>query len=79
MNCLVFLVDLLCRLRGLGYGYYEAREFDLASEVAWDVLQKRYPAAAALDLARFIFELDEYAIEVQRLVDSIFGTGAVKQ
>jgi HD-like signal output (HDOD) protein len=79
MNCLVFLADLLCRLRGLGYGYYEAREFDLASEVAWDVLQKRYPAAAAFDLARFTFELDEYAIEVQRLVDSIFGAGAAEQ
>lgn len=79
MNCLVCLADLLCRLRGLGYGYYEAREFDLASEVAWDVLQKKYPAAAALDLARFTFELDEYAIEVQGLVDSIFGSAVVKR
>jgi HD-like signal output (HDOD) protein len=79
MNCLVCLADLLCRMRGLGYGYYEAREFDLASEVAWEVLQKRHPAAAALDLARFTFELDEYAIEVQRLVDSIFGAGAAEQ
>ena len=79
MNSLVYLADLLCRLRGLGYGYYEARQFDLASEAAWDVLQKKYPAAAALDLALFTFELDEYAIEVQRLVDSIFGAGVVAQ
>ncbi len=78
MSSLVHLADLLCRVRGLGYGYYEAREFDLASETAWSVLEKKYPAAAALDLARFTFELDEYAIEVQHLVDSIFGAGAVK-
>lgn len=75
MASLVYLADLLCRLRGLGYGYYEARGFDLASEVPWRVLQKKYPAAAKLDLARFTFELDEYAMEVRRLVDSIFANG----
>lgn len=79
MSCLVHLADLLCRLRGLGYGYYEAREFDLESEVAWHALAKKYPAAAALDLARFTFELDEYAIEVQGLVDSIFGVKVAEQ
>lgn len=76
MTSVVYLADLLCRLRGLGYGYYEAREFDLASEAPWQVLQKKHPAAAAgLDLARFTFELDQYAIEVQALVNSIFGIG----
>ena len=75
MTGLVYLADLLCRLRGLGHGYYEAREFDLALEAPWGMLQKKYPAAAALDVARFTFELDEYAIEVQGLVDSIFGAG----
>jgi HD-like signal output (HDOD) protein len=75
MSSLVYLADLLCRLRDLGYGYYEAREFDLALEPPWEMLQKKYPAAAALDVARFTFELDEYAIEVQGLVDSIFGAG----
>jgi putative nucleotidyltransferase with HDIG domain len=79
MTAVVHLADLLCRLRGLGYGYYEAREFDLASEAAWCVLQRKYPAAAVLDLARFTFELDEYAIQVQGLVDSIFRSGAAKQ
>jgi len=75
MTCTVYLADLLCRLRGLGYGYYEAREFDLVSEAPWRVLQKKYPAAAALDLARFTFELDEHAVQVQALVDSIFANG----
>jgi len=78
MTCTVCLADLLCRLRGLGYGYYEAREFDLASEFSWQVLQKKYPAAAELDLARFTFELDEHAVQVQALVDSIFGKVAAQ-
>ena len=75
MTCTVHLADLLCRLRGLGYGYYEAREFDLASEPSWQVLQQKYPRAAELDLARFTFELDEHAVQVQAMVDSIFGEG----
>ena len=75
----IHLADLLCRLRGLGYGYYEARAFDLPSEEAWRVLQKGHGAAAAeLDLARFTFELDEHAVRIQELVDSIFAPEAVR-
>ena len=75
--CVVYLADLLCRLRGLGYGYYEAREFDLAAEVPWRVLQKKHPdAAAGLDLARFTIELDQYGVEVQTMVDSIFSNSS---
>ena len=77
LACTIYLADLLCRLRGLGYGYYEAREFDLAAEPSWQVLQKRYPAAAALDMALFTFELDEHAVQVCELVDSIFSGTAV--
>jgi putative nucleotidyltransferase with HDIG domain len=79
ITSVVYLADLLCRLRGLGYGYYEAREFDLASEPPWQLLQRKYPAAAAFDLARFTFELDEYAVEVQGLVESIFANGKVQK
>jgi HD-like signal output (HDOD) protein len=76
MSCVVYLADVLCRLRGLGYEYYQAREFDLAREVPWHVLQKKNPdAAAGLDLARFTFELDQYGLEVQTMVDSIFSDG----
>lgn len=76
-TCVVYLADLLCRLRGLGYGYYEAREFDLAAEVPWQVLKEKHPdTAAGLDLARFTFELDQYGVEVQTMVDSIFSTGS---
>ena len=73
--CIVYLADLLCRLRGLGYGYYEAREFELTAETAWGVLQKVHATAAALDLARFTMELDECAVHVQAMVDSIFAGG----
>ena len=76
VTAVIHLADVLCRMRGLGYGYYEAREFYLAAEPAWQWLQGKYPAAAELDLARFTFELDTYAAEVQRMVDAIFAVGA---
>lgn len=75
----VYLADLLCRFRNLGYGYYEARVFDLASEGPWRVLQQKYPGAARMDLARFTFELDQYAVEVRSLVHSIFADGGAKE
>jgi putative nucleotidyltransferase with HDIG domain len=78
ITCVVYLADVLCRLRGLGYGYYEAREFDLAAEASWQALRKNHPkAAAGLDLARFTFELDQYGVEVQTMVDSIFSVATV--
>jgi HD-like signal output (HDOD) protein len=78
LTCVVYLADVLCRLRGLGYGYYEAREFDLAAEIPWQAVRKNRPeAAAGLDLARFTFELDQYGVEVQTMVDSIFSSATV--
>ncbi len=73
LAAIVYLADLLCRLRGLGYGYYEAREFDLGSEPAWRALAQRYPAAAQMDMARFTFELDAYCVEVHAMVDAILA------
>jgi HD-like signal output (HDOD) protein len=73
MIAIVHLADELCRVRGLGYGYYEAREFDLASEPAWHLLAGRYPATADVDMARFTFELDAECVQVSALVDSILG------
>lgn len=75
-TAVVYLADLLCRLRGLGYGYYEARQFDLASEPSWQVLAKKHPAVADLDLVRFTFELEEFVTEVEGLVDSILGASS---
>jgi hypothetical protein len=78
ITCVVYLADVLCRRRGLGYGYCEAREFDLAAGSSWHALRKNHPeAAAGLDLARFTFELDQYGVEVQTMVDSVFSSVTV--
>ena len=66
------LSDLLCRLRDLGYGYYEPRQVDFANEPGWLYLMMQFPNLADLDLARFTFMLDEYAKEVEELVSTVF-------
>ena len=70
---LVHLSDLLCRLRDLGYGYYEPRQVDFANEPGWLYLVMHFPNLAGLDLARFTFTLDEYAKEVGELVSTVFA------
>jgi putative nucleotidyltransferase with HDIG domain len=71
---LVHLSDLLCRLRDLGYGYYEPRQVDFVNEPGWLYLTMHFPQMADLDLARFTFSLDEYAVEVGELVATVFGS-----
>jgi hypothetical protein len=73
---LAHLCDLLCRMRGMGYGYYERHKVDLVGDPAWAILLKEHHDLAKMDLALFSFELDEAVDEVSRLVSSIFG-GAV--
>jgi len=70
---LVHLSDLLCRLRGLGYGYYEPQQVDFANEPGWLYLLMQFPDLADMDLARFTFSLDEYAAEVRNLVATVFA------
>jgi len=70
---IVHLSDLLCRLRDLGYGYYEPRQVDFANEPGWLYLVMQFPNLADLDLARFTFTLDEYAKEVGELVSTVFA------
>jgi putative nucleotidyltransferase with HDIG domain len=71
---LVNLSDLLCRMRDLGYGYYEIRQVDFAREPGWLYLVRRFPAMANIDLARFTFSLDEYAKGVSDLVATVFAS-----
>ena len=78
MVALVHLSDLLCRMRGMGYGYYERRRVDWVSDPAWAILQKAYRNLDGMDLVRFTFELDEAIGEVFALVSAIFG-GAAKR
>jgi putative nucleotidyltransferase with HDIG domain len=70
---LVHLSDLLCRMRDLGYGYYEPRQVDFPNEPGWLYLMMKFPHMAEIDLARFTFSLDEYAREVGDLVATVFA------
>jgi HD-like signal output (HDOD) protein len=69
---LVHLSDLLCRLRDLGYGYYEAIGVDLAGEKAWETLVQYHPALATIDLARLSLDIDGAMDEITRTVDAVF-------
>ena len=69
---LVSLVDLLCRMRNLGYGYPERRLVDVMGEEAFLVLQEECPSVRDLDWARITFELDNYMFEVRRLVSALY-------
>ena len=75
---LVHLSDLLCRMRGLGYGYYERQKVDLISDPAWAVLLKEHRELEGVDLARFTFELDESVAEIHTLVATVFGSAPAR-
>ena len=69
---LVHLGDLLCRLRDLGYGYYEALGVDFAGDAAWANLVEHYPTLATMDLARFTMDIDAVMDEIIATVDAVF-------
>jgi putative nucleotidyltransferase with HDIG domain len=75
---LVHLSDLLCRMRGLGYGYYECHKVDLVSDPAWAILLKEHRDLEGIDLVRFTFELDEAVEEIQAMVSMVFGSTEAK-
>lgn len=70
---IVSVADLLCRVRGLGYGFEETLHLDLVANPAWTILAQRYSGLNSLDLARFTFELDGFAAEVSKLVSQLLG------
>lgn len=70
----VNLSDLLCRLRGMGYGYDELKEMDFGHAPGWSLLEKAVPNLERLDVARFTMELDSEAEEIHELVISAFQT-----
>ena len=71
---LVHIGDLLCRYRGLGYGYEEWRSVELVADPAWEQLTKYGSRLASMDLARFTMDLDAFLPKVQQLVESVFST-----
>lgn len=73
---LVHLSDLLCRMRGMGYGYYERSKVDLTADPAWSIVLKEHSDLEGVDLVRFTFELDEGLEEIHAVVATVFGSGA---
>ncbi|MGC1227788.1 MAG: HDOD domain-containing protein, partial [Candidatus Sulfotelmatobacter sp.] len=73
---LVHLSDLLCRVRDLGYGYYERQKVDLVEDPAWAILRQEYRTLDGVDLARFTFELDEAVESISQLVSTIFASSS---
>lgn len=74
---LVHLSDLLCRLRDLGYGYYEAIGVDLAGDEAWSMLVASYPGLTKIDLARLTLDIDGAMDEITAVVDAVFKPATV--
>jgi putative nucleotidyltransferase with HDIG domain len=75
---LVHLSDLLCRMRGLGYGYYERHKVDLIADPAWAILLQEHRDLGGVDLVRFTFELDEAVEEIRALVSTVFGSAPAR-
>ena len=70
---IVHLSDLLCRMRDLGYGYYESQKVDMLNDSAWTTLMKEHRDLEGIDLVRFTFELDEAIADIRELVSLVFG------
>lgn len=70
---IVSLSDILCRMRGLGYGFDELRQVNLADDPAWRYISEELPTLQSFDLERFTFELDSYIDEIERLVSTLFS------
>jgi putative nucleotidyltransferase with HDIG domain len=75
---LVHLSDLICRMRGLDYGYYERHKVDLIADPAWAILLKEHRDLEGVDLVRFTFELDEAVEEIRVLVSTVFGSAQAR-
>lgn len=72
LAALVQLADLLCRMRGLGYGYEEQREVSLFEQAGFALLAQHSATLKDFDWARLTFELDSYMDEVHSLVRAIY-------
>jgi HD superfamily phosphohydrolase YqeK len=73
LGALVHLSDLLCRVRDLGYGYYEVMGIDFAGDAGWAVLIENYPRLRNIDLARLSLDVEASMGEIVALVDTVFA------
>jgi len=71
---LVHVADLLCRMRGLNYGYVEQRQVNLFEDAGFTLLVQDSASFKNFDWARLTFELDSYMDEVHSLVRAIYRT-----
>jgi hypothetical protein len=69
---LVQLSDLLCRMTGLNYGYFENRQVNLLEQTGFGVLSQQCLGLKDFDWARLTFEMDSYMDEVHALVRTIY-------
>ena len=69
---IVNISDLICRVRGLGYGFPEKRGVCFTEEPSFQFLAEKFPALWRTDLERFTYELDGYIEEVRQLVTVLF-------
>jgi HD-like signal output (HDOD) protein len=69
---LVHVVDLLCRMSGLNYGYVEQRQVNLFEDAGFALLAQDSTSLKTFDWARLTFELDSYMDEVHSLVRAIY-------
>ena len=73
---IVHLSDLMCRVRDLGYGYYEAMGIDFSADEAWAALLKHFPALSKMDLARLTMDIDGAMDEITAVVEAVFSPRA---
>lgn len=69
---IVNISDLLCRVRGLGYGFPEKRGVSFTEEPSFQFLAEKFHVLWRTDLERFTYELDGYIEEVRQLVTVLF-------
>ncbi|MBI2839500.1 MAG: HDOD domain-containing protein [Acidobacteria bacterium] len=68
----VNLADLFCRLRSLGYEFFEELDVSFPDEPAWQILKASSPAIDSIDLERFTYELDEKMDDVHNLIATMY-------
>ncbi len=78
LAAIVNIADLFCSVRKLDYGGREWVSFNLAEEGAWNILKSFGPHLNNFDVERFCYELDDRAVEIEELVQSIFDAKVVE-
>jgi HD-like signal output (HDOD) protein len=68
---LISLSDRLCHGHELGYGTNESADWKIEEDPCWAVLTRDYPIIAKTEPAQFLLEMEQFVVEVRKLVRSI--------